>query len=200
MANDYVSLATLKLALGITDTDRDTLLDNALAAASRGIDDHCGRRFWADPVAVARTYNPRGRVVCDDDGSERILVDDISSTDGLIVETGAAGGGTWTAVTGYEAAPENALADGKPITSLRLLSGSWAYGPRVRVRVTALYGWPAVPDVVVTATLLQSSRLYKRKDTPEGVMGSSEWGAIRVSRIDPDVQALVEKLVLPGIG
>lgn len=198
MANEYASLATLKLALGIEpgDITRDDLLNQALAAASRSIDKTAGRRFFLDATASARTYNPRGRVVRDG-FEERLLTDDIGTDVGLVVETGS--GGSFTAVTGFETSPDNALARGRPITALLRTSGTWAAGT-ARVRVTARWGWPAVPDEVVEATKIQASRLYKRKDSPEGVTGSAEWGVVRLSRTDPDVWALVQHLVLPGFG
>ncbi|GGZ80265.1 head-tail connector protein [Streptomyces echinoruber] len=199
MANDYATLATLKAQLRIdpTDTTQDTLLNQALTAASRAIDRATGRRFWLDDLATQRTYNPRSRIVRDADG-ETLLVDDIGSTAGLVVETGPVGG-PWTTVTGYETTPDNALADGRPVTGL-LRPGGWAWnaGGTGRVRVTARHGWPAVPDDIVQATLIQASRLFKRKDSPEGVMGSAEWGVVRLSRRDPDVWNLIEPFVLPG--
>lgn len=198
MANEYADLATLKLSLNVEsdDTSRDDLLNQALAAASRGIDTMCGRRFHLDASASARSYNPRGRVVRDG-CEERLLVDDIGSVAELVVETGSAG--SFTATTDYETAPDNALARGRPVTSLVLTSGTWGYGT-TRVRVTARWGWPTVPDEVVQATLIQAARLYRRKDSPEGVTGSAEWGVVRLSRVDPDVWALVQHLVLPGFG
>lgn len=196
MANEYASLATLKLHLGIdpTDTTRDDLLNQALSAASRSIDETCGRRFYLDASASARTYNPRGRVLRDG-CEERLLVDDIGSMTGLVVETGA--GGSFTATTDYETAPDNAIVRGRPITGMLLTAGTWGAGT-TRVRVTARWGWPTVPDGVVEATKIQASRLYKRKDSPEGVTGSAEWGVVRLSRRDPDVWALIEHYVLPG--
>ena len=199
MANEYADLATLKLALEIepSDTSRDDLLTKALAAASRGIDRDTGRRFWLDPAPVVRTFNPRGRIVCDEAG-ERLLIDDIGSTAGLVVETGPPGG-PWSAVTDFETAPDNALLDSRPLTALLRTSGSWGYGT-TRVRITARFGWPAVPDEVVEATRIQAQRLYVRKDSPEGVTGSAEWGVVRLSRVDPDVYALIKHFVLPGFG
>jgi hypothetical protein len=61
----------------------------------------------------------------------------------------------------------------------------------MRVRVTARWGWPSVPDGVAQAAALLAARLYRRKDSPEGVLGSSEWGAVRVARFDPDVEGLI---------
>jgi hypothetical protein len=198
----YVSLGLLKSSLGITDTDRDAILMQKLTAAARGIDSYCGKPlgFYLASSATARTYRTQGRIVCDLDG-ERLLVDEIGSTSGLVVETGTAGGSTWTTVTDYETAPDNALAAGRPIDGLRRLVSTWSNGDRLaRVRVTARWGWPAVPGVVAEACLLQASRLYKRKDSPEGVAGTQEWGGIRVARIDPDVQALLYDLATPVVG
>lgn len=201
MANEYADLDTLKAHLNIetADTSRDTLLSQALSTASRGIDRTTGRRFYLDSSAVQRTYRPSGRVVFEVDG-EVLLTDDIGSTTGLIVETGS--GSTWTAVTGYETVPDNALADGRPITGLRRPNGIWTWqaSSTTRVRVTARFGWPAIPDDVVQATLIQAARLYRRKDSPEGVTGSAEWGVVRLSRRDPDVWNLIEPFVLSGFG
>lgn len=197
MANEYADLGTLKRQLSLDDTDdsRDALLEQALTAASRSIDRATGRRFWLDGTVVQRVYRPQGRTVVEADGVA-LLVDDIGSTTGLIVETGSPT--TWSAVTGWEALPDNALANGRPITGLLRLGG-WGCNTN-RVRVTALFGWPAVPDEIVQATLIQANRLFKRKDSPEGVTGSAEWGVVRLSRRDPDVWNLIEPYVLPGFG
>ncbi|MCX4780059.1 phage gp6-like head-tail connector protein [Streptomyces sp. NBC_01264] len=194
MANEYADLSVLKTSLGLEDDDdsRDVLLAAALASASRSIDTACGRRFWLDAVASARTYNPEGRTVYDGSGT-RLLIDD-AGAEPTLVETGSAG--SWSVVTGYETGPENALSRGRPITSLLLPSGGWG----TRVRVTTPWGWPTFPDEIVQATVIQASRLFKRKDSPEGVTGSAEWGVVRLSRRDPDVWALIEHYVLPGFG
>lgn len=201
MANEYATLDALKLQLGIvaSDTTRDALLNQKLSSASRGIDAHCGgRRFYADTSATPRTYRTRDRVVRDPDG-DLIYVDDISAVTGLVVEvrSGYGSGATWAAVTDYLTEPDNALAKGVAITSLRRDQRCWNTD---QLRVTAKWGWPAIPDVVVEATLLQAGRLVKRKDSPEGVSGSADWGAIRVARIDPDVQEMLANLVLPAVG
>jgi hypothetical protein len=197
VAHEYGTLAALKQKLGIEtdDISRDTLLTSALASSSRSIDKACGRRFWLDDAAVQRTYRLSRCVVCEGDG-DLLLIDDVGSVTGLVVETGS--GTSWTAVTGYETQPDNAIADGDPITGL-LRSGTWG-GYTTRVRVTARFGWPAVPDDVTEAALIQASRLYKRKDSPEGIIGSAEWGVRNLSRRDPDVWALIEPYILPGFG
>lgn len=194
----YLSLAELKESVHITDTDRDSALARALAAASRSIDLTTGRRFWLDAEASARVINPRGRVTSDDDG-QHLLIDDIGTSDGLVVEVGR--GSAWTTVTtSVEAEPTDALAKLRPITSLLRIGGGWPSGGGQRVRVTGRWGWPQVPDQVVQATGIQAMRLFKRKDSPEGVLGSAEWGVIRLSRNDPDVYGLIERYILPGFG
>jgi hypothetical protein len=59
------------------------------------------------------------------------------------------------------------------------------------VRVTARWGWPAVPAQVAEATLRTAARAYRRKDSPDGVAGSSDWGLIRVPNLDPDVRQML---------
>lgn len=194
MADEYADLAALKGHLNIPadDTTRDQLLQRALAAASRGIDRDTGRRFWLDEVPVARVYSSQGRTVFADDGRARLIVNDIGDDTGLVVDTGS--GTSWSELPDVETGPDNALLDGRPVTSL--IASSWPG----RVRVTARWGWPAVPDEVEQATLIQAARLYRRKDSPEGVTGSAEWGVMRLSRVDPDVYALIKHFVLPGFG
>lgn len=199
MANEYATLATLKLALGLgTDETRDDLLNYALSAASRAIDRTCGRRFYVDSTVSARVYRTKGRTISDPDG-ERLLIDDVSTATGLVVEIGTAGSSTYTAETGYEVGPENALILGQPITWLQLTAGYWSASTLARVQVTAKWGWPAVPDEIVQATIIQAARLFKRRESPEGVTGSAEWGTIRLSRVDPDVRALIAPYVIHGI-
>lgn len=46
-------------------------------------------------------------------------------------------------------------------------------------------------DTQELAIILQSARLWKRRDTPEGVIAFDELGAVRVSRLDPDVDMML---------
>ncbi|MFD4786594.1 phage gp6-like head-tail connector protein [Streptomyces sp. NPDC058459] len=190
----YGTLATLRKRIGSepSDTSRDEDLTSALAAASRYIERATGRRFWLDAIAVARTVRTAGRVACRADG-DLLLVEDIGDTAGMTVDAGAPG--SWTALHDWETQPDNAQADGRPVTGL-LRAGLWPD----RIRVTARWGWPAVPEDITEASLIQAQRLYKRKDSPEGIVGSAEWGVRNLSRRDPDVWALIEPFILPGFG
>lgn len=191
----YASLSDLKLAAGeIAESTRDGLLETSLAAASRSIDKYCGRRFYADKVATARQFRTDGTAVCAADG-DLLFIDDLSSIAGLIVETGD--GTTWSAVTDYLTEPVNALVKNWPITALRRKLFYWT---TTRVRVTGLWGWPGVPDEVTQACLLQASRLFNRRKSPEGITGNAEWGLVRVTRVDPDVASLLQPYQIMGVG
>ncbi|MFJ8023362.1 phage gp6-like head-tail connector protein [Streptomyces sp. NPDC096311] len=201
MATEYATRDDLKaqLSIQVDDTSRDALLDKALKSASRGIERTTGRRFWLDATPTVRTYRLHARVVREGDG-DVLLVDDIGDTTGMVVESASTGGGSFATITGsYETTPENALADGYPITGLLRPNSIWGTA-FTRIRITAKFGWPAVPDDIASACLIQATRLYKRKDSPEGIIGSAEWGVRNLSRRDPDVWALIEPFTLPGFG
>ncbi|HEX4812248.1 MAG TPA: hypothetical protein VFV66_05795 [Nonomuraea sp.] len=193
----YASVAQLKTMMGATDSDRDSLFADKLSAACRSIDDTTGRRFYLDPTASARILNPTRRLVQDEDGWH-LLVPDIGDTSGLVVEVGRTG--AWTDVTSrVEAEPTDAIAEQNAVTSLLMVGGTWPVGGGKRVRVTTRWGWPIVKPQISEASLLLAARLVKRKDSPEGVLGSAEWGVIRLSRTDPDVYALIQRYILPGL-
>jgi hypothetical protein len=199
VANEYSTLAKLKARMKITDTADDVELQGKLTTASRDVDLDCGRPhgFWLDPAAVQRTFNPQYRIVPSWDG-EKLLIDDIGDITGLVVEVGA--GTNWVPVTDYDTGPDNALADGHAIEWLLRPYLPWVTWPRQRIRITAKWGWPAVPAQIEEATLMAAQRLFRRKDSPEGVLGNSDFGVVRVGRWDPDYDKLIRKFVKPGIG
>nr|MDT0658028.1 hypothetical protein [Micromonospora sp. DSM 115978] len=193
----YASLPMFRAGFKVTAADRDDRMLMALTAAARAVDRDTGRSpggFYLGPTAIPRQYEVAGRTLCDSaTGRIKLLVDEIGSTDDMVVEIGD--GTTWTTVTDYRVDPLNALADGQPITGLTR-AGGWGSD---LARVTARPGWPAVPGAVPQAVLIQATRWYRRKDSPEGVAGSGDFGTIRLARVDPDVQRLLDSLTLPGI-
>lgn len=191
MANEYVTLNDLKTAMRVplADTTQDTELQLKLTAASRRVDKDCGRRhgFWQDSVVVQRIYKPRH--------TELLAVDDISTATGLIVETGR--GTSWSAVdsNSYEGLPENALVDGRPYEQLRRVLGYWPMWDTTRVRVTAKFGWAAIPEEIQAATIIMGVRLARRKDSPEGVKGFADLGIVRLAKYDWDYDALIADFI-----
>ncbi|MFJ8743423.1 head-tail connector protein [Embleya sp. NPDC127516] len=191
----YVTLAFFKESMGILDDDRDEQLQQRLDAASRGVDSHCGRRFHLDDIPAPRTLRIARRVVVDQDGP-RLLIPDIGTTTGLVVELGRPG--AWRDIT-TEVEPIRDHDDDQtwPYTSLAR-PGGWHAAPGTRARITARWGWPAIPTAVEMATVLQASRLWNRRNSPEGITGSAEWGGMRLTRVDPDVGMQLQRLVLPA--
>lgn len=200
----YVTVAQLKRTINRlpNDTTPDDLLAEALEAASRAVEDYCDKRkFWLDDTASARTYRTVSRgpalpgvVWCTEHGY-RLHVHDIGAA-GYTVET-SEDGSTWTELTegtDYEPYPDNAFALGQPIEAF-VSTVEWPS----RVRVTAQWGWPSVPAVVREATKIQARRLYVRKNSPEGVMGASDWGLIRLPHLDPDLRRLLADLHTEGM-
>jgi hypothetical protein len=190
----YIQRESLKASLRIRDDVEDELLDDAIHSSCRAVDNECGRRFWLDPAPVTRIFTPQGRISRADPArcAESFIVDDIGVTTGIVVEIGY--GSTWTDVTSsVEFLPENALARGRPVTSLLRVVG-WPLSEDERLRVTTRWGWPSIPAEVVTASRILTTRRYRRKDSPEGVAASDAWGPVRVTRVDPDVEALLQPL------
>lgn len=188
ITNGYCTLNELKEILRILDTVDDELLEARINEASRVIDDHCNRRFYADITASARVFTSI-------DGNT-IFVDDISSTTDLVVKTDSAGNGTYAttlAATDFQSQPLNSIVKGSPITSVQArIQGTF---PTVEVppgcQVTAKWGWPSIPDPVHSACLILAGRLVKRGDSLLGVAGFGELGAITVRAIDPDVERML---------
>lgn len=189
--NGYATTATLKSYLAISDTVDDSELDQAIDAASRDIDGHCRRRFYADGTTSTRVYNPIG--------SYLVRTDDISTTTGVVVETDTADDGTYgTTISSdnYQLEPLNGVSDGiegHAYTAIRLIESDTfpTAGRRPRVRVTADWGWAATPEPVQQACLILSAALFKMKDAPLGHAGGAEVGLIRV-RDNPKVAMLLE--------
>lgn len=190
ITNGYATLAQVKAALRITDNVDDTLLEMAIESASRAIDEYTNRNFYNAGTAV-RYYAPS------DDFN--VTIDDLVSLTTLetMSDTDQVYNTTWTA-TDYQLEPLNGIADGitQPYTHIRAI-GDYTYltlGGEATIKVTGVWGWNAVPIQVTQAAVIQSSRIYKRLDSPLGII-SGELGSMRVgSRIDPDVAQLIDGL------
>ena len=190
ITNGYCTLADVKAALRITDSIDDSLLETAVESASRLVDGFAGRNFYSAGSAV-RYFTPEDRIVCE--------IDDLISLTSLVVsaDLNAVFDQTWSA-TDYQLEPLNGKVDGLtgwPATRIRAV-GDYVFGTNIgeaSVKVTGTWGWSAVPVAVKQATVIQASRIFKRLDSPLGVLSSPDLGYIRVgTRLDPDVQQLVE--------
>jgi hypothetical protein len=60
------------------------------------------------------------------------------------------------------------------------------------VQIVARFGFASIPSAIKQATILSSLRAYKRYESPTGVLGFSDMGVVRVGRLDPDVERLIQ--------
>lgn len=179
-APDYVTSADLKAYLKISDTVDDAQIALAIAAASRAVDRCTNRQFGLVAAPEQRAYTARWHR-----GRRKyvVAVDDLMSVTGLLITVDVP-------PTTYTLKPSNADAVGRPWTEIVLDGGSCVEDA---VKVTARWGWTTVPVAVQQATLLQASRLFKRKDAPFGVAGSPDLGSeLRLlAKVDPDVAVVL---------
>lgn len=188
---DYCTLTELKAALSITDNIDNAILQTAITSASAFVDGYCYRSFEAAGTAVTdRDYIPTATFgpLFIDDCVEIVQVRLDDDLDGTFADT-------LTAVD-FQAEPVNPTTGGLPLPFTRLRPFEDGYWPTFRgqatVRVSARYGWPGIPTAVKEATIFQASRLFTRRDSPLGVAGFGDMGAMRVSRfVDPDVEMLL---------
>jgi hypothetical protein len=201
IANGYLTLDQAKHYVGAQTSDNDVLLEDAVNTASRAIDAYCSRRFYVDTNASARTFRPATPYLA--------VVDDISSTTGLVVKTDDGDDGThettWTIVTDFELEPADGVGPngqtGWPFWQIHV-AGSRTFPTANRHRplsVTAKWGWAAVPDDVEQACRILVAKFFKVREAPLGVAGFGDLGLIRV-RDDPTAMGLLRPYRRLGSG
>lgn len=199
-ATDYCAVTDVKPALNIPsgDTSLDAELGAIISDVSRAIDDKTNRRFYPDADAnQTRVFLPEnsGRCVITDLCVFTSLATVLDPTD------------LWTLGTDFYLEPTNAAADGQPFTAIRTIArpflftksdipAGWA-ALDGRIQVTGKFGWLTVPGPVHRAAVIMTSRLFRRRDAPLGVvsMGIDTPGT-RVSRLDPDVEEMLAPYAL----
>jgi hypothetical protein len=191
ITNGYATLAEVKSALRIIDNQDDSLLEMAIESASRLLDSYTARSFYNAGTAS------RYFVAAND---YRTDLDDAISITEVATDFSADGSydTIWSA-TDYELLPLNGRVDGLPVpyNAIKVAAGGDytfpVYNGEGLVKVTGTWGWASIPIAIKQATIIQASRIFKRLDSPLGVLSSPDLGFIRVgSRLDPDVAQLVD--------
>lgn len=188
IVNGYCSLAEVKSSARITDNVDDSMLELAVESASRLIDSYTQRYFYNAGTAT-RLFAPQDSYVTEID--DLITLTTLQTSDGETFDT------TWQAKD-YQLEPLNGVVDGLtgyPATRIRAIDDfifTHLTG-EATVRVIGIWGWSAVPTAVKQATVIQAARIFKRNDSPLGIAGFGEMGAVRVgTQLDPDVKQLIE--------
>jgi hypothetical protein len=188
IVNGYCTLAEIKSSARITDSVDDTMLELAVESASRMVDSYTQRYFYNAGTAT-RLFAPQDSYVAE--------IDDLITLTTLQTSDGDAFGTTWAAKD-YQLEPLNGNVDGltnHPATRIRAVDDFIfnVLDGEATVRVIGVWGWSAVPTAVKQATIIQAARIFKRNDSPLGIAGFGEMGAIRVGvQLDPDVKHLID--------
>ena len=188
ITNGYITLAQAKTAAGIIDSGSDTELELVIEAASRQIDDHCGRFFYQSAASTA-FYTAQDYLVQP--------IDDFASVSSIATDGDANGtySTSWTINTDCALAPFNAATTGRPFTEIiALTEGANTFPVQIvkAVRVVGTRGWSTVPVTIQQATITTVSRLFNRRNTPFGIASAPEIGQMRLlARLDPDVEQLL---------
>lgn len=169
LAPDYCSPA--ELAAWLSDTE-DADMAGACAAASRAIDHACNRQFGVTDTAESAKFTAeywRGTTFVD--------IDDTFDTDLTV-----------TGVDTFTLYPLRRT----PYTQIQIPGRVGGL-----VEVTAVWGWPAVPDAIKQATLIQAARFWERRETPGGALTSEQVDDVRrgwaatAADLDTDVSVAI---------
>jgi len=189
----YATLAEFKSAIGIgtADTTDDTALQSVLDATDALIDLYTDRKQGFGTASETRYYTAQDY--------SYVLTDDLVSVTTL--QTDDNGDGTyettWTAGTDFVLAPGNANLDGWPYTEIDA-SVNWPRnfprGVYRGVKVVGVFGWPAVPNAVKQAAIIQAGAVWSSRTSPFGVIGSQDLGGIlrQARALHPEAQVLLE--------
>ena len=132
----------------------------------------------------------------------RCFVDDLSAVTTLKTdEDGDLTYETTWATTDYDLLPANAAGRGEPYQWVDVaLNGRYGFPTHVNaVQIVGNFGYPSVPAPVTEACLILAQRIYKRKDAPFGIAGSTAFGDLQVLvKRDPDAYVLLEPYMKVG--
>jgi hypothetical protein len=171
--------------LGGQAVDTAVVVD-LLLAASRQVD-RWTNRFFGQTAAEARTFTA--------EHGDWLPVDDLASVTSLTTdENGDRVYETTWAGADYDLCPDNAATKGDPYTVVRTAPNGTRAFPTGRrgVRITGVWGWPEVPDVVREACLMQALRLYARRNAPYAIVSAAGGESRTIPGVDPDVRQMLQ--------
>ena len=189
ITNGYTTLVLMRALLDITDvtdTSDDARIEACVEAASRLIDNKCGRFFWK---ATAATKYFTAKAPDYLDGLDILDVTTISlDTNGDLTHD------LDMAATDFVLEPFDADDHGKPYTTIRIAPlGNYSFVTTAKgVKIVGNFGWDSVPTPIVEACKIQALRIFGRKDAIYGVSGGDEMGKLQtVGGLDKDVIELI---------
>lgn len=180
LGDAYVVKADFKARLNITTSDQDTVIDQTLAAASRYVDSECGQEFNKSATATAKVFTARF--------PDAIELPNLVSVSELATDNGTRLYESIWAGTDYDLYPFDAADRNVPYTEIRrspLGVYSWPFSVK-GVRITGIWGWPAVPSAITQATMRVAERVWALSRAPLGLQGAGEF-SMPIASGDADV-------------
>lgn len=179
IGDDYLTRDQVKLWMNLQGTEYDDIVDYVITSISRDIEDYCHRQFNKDLAPSQRLYDPTNH--------RQAVVDDFYTTTGFVLETDDDGDGvfetTWTP-DDYELRPLNGIRNGRPgepfwqIRVRRNSTKRFHHSDSANIRVTAAWGWDAIPDNVLQAARQLAADTFQLKDNRLGVAGTDQFGTV----------------------
>lgn len=191
IVNGYATVAEVKGWVGLSDSIDDAVLEDVISAASRWVDQYCGRQFYPTAAGTARVFDSCDGLTVDLSAASAVTA--VKTDDNLdgTFET------TWAA-SDYQLLPvEVTSPEARPYDTLSAVASRRfplpLYLGRVGlVQVTGTFGYPAIPEDIGLACRMQAARLLGRRKSPEGVAGWGDFGPMRIQYPDKDVSALLD--------
>jgi len=185
IGDNYITMQELKDYMSIQGAAYDARITSVVSAVSREVESWCNRQFNLASAPSARVY--------DLTDIDTVIVDDFSTTAGLIVQSDINDDGlyyqTWTAGD-YTLRPLNGVRNGSTGSQLRFKNTR-----RPHVKVTAQWGWTSVPDPVHEACLMLGADTFQLKDSRLGIAGSDQFGTVVRVRDSVVVQSRLKHYV-----
>lgn len=188
LLDPYANITDYHAAVIKSDASHDLDIDADLNAVSRYIDSKVGRFFGQVTVPEARTY--------EGSGIRRLWTDDIVSLTKVAIDENLNGQfDTVLAPTDYQLIPLNAPMgpESNPYTGLQLVwwGSRFIFPPISQVRVTGIFGWPAVP-VPVKRGCIQLTAIL-RLETPRA--RREMMAADMILQTSPQAQFIIQDLI-----
>lgn len=158
ITNGYCTLAEFKSYARITSTDAgdDTVIEDLIESASREIDNFCGRFFYQS--STIKYYTSQ-------DG-EKLYTDDIYTSTALTIAVDLDGDGTYETTlvaNDYNLIPYSPEPYPYYGIEATFRNGVALSKQKKGNKVTASFGWSAVPDDVKIACLIAAKSEYNRR-------------------------------------
>lgn len=203
--NGYCTLAELRASpvanWPSSDTTQDQFLCDIITAASRAIDEECGRYFYKSAAHEVRYFSAKDY--------NRAYVGDFVSVTALYTDNASGDRSypyTWQ-TTDYDTWPYDAatFSEQFPYRFIEVTPrGTYKFpkGLAKGIKLDAVFGWPAVPSPIAKACLLYSFEMLKFYQTPLSEAAGepvTTAQAVRLVPMDPRVVSMIQDYQTPVI-